>query len=47
MSEQQINKLLDCLEAMILKLEHIESMLLQQSLPQEDEKLAILQQEGG
>ena len=56
MSEKQITKLLDRLDAMLLKLEHIESMLLEQSLPEEEEldsrateaeKLAILQQEGG
>ena len=37
MSEKKITKLLDRLDAMLLKLEHIESMLLEQFLPQEDE----------
>ena len=36
MSEQQIVKLLDRLDAMLLKLEHIESLLLEQSLPESE-----------
>ena len=37
MSEEQINKLLNRIDAMLLKLEHIESRLLKQSLPEKDE----------